>query len=87
MLFRSYPDRSATIIVDCAGAMQASDVSARLTGPGIERAVNVILPGFDRAMWDQLRNNHRAYPIGVDMIACLADSVVCLPRSTAIEVA
>lgn len=81
-----YPDRSATVVVDCAQP-SSEDVAARLEGPGIETSLHVTLAGFGVELWQQLRENHRAYPLGIDLIACVDDAVVCLPRSTAIEVA
>ena len=82
-----YPDRSATVIVSVADTPTHTDPRATLSGPGIEHPFGLGLPGFDRALWRQLQHNHRAYPLGVDLVVCIGQSVIGLPRSTAIEVA
>ena len=82
----AYPDRSATIIVDVSDAAVTGD-RALLSGPGIEHPLMLALPGFDRRLWMELQANHRAYPLGVDLVICMDRAVIGLPRSTKIEVA
>ena len=88
----AYPDRSATVIVDVSGVdvsgvLEAPSVSATLSGPGLEHPLAIAIPGFSRALWRQLHDNHGRYPLGVDLVVCTAGGVIGLPRSTRIEVA
>ncbi|MCH8466682.1 MAG: phosphonate C-P lyase system protein PhnH [Roseinatronobacter sp.] len=71
-----YPDRSATLIVECV-ALQAS--GARLTGPGIKDAAWLNLP--DPAA---LRTNAALFPRGVDIMFTSGAQIAALPRSTQI---
>ena len=87
-----YPDRSATVVVTTDGALGSGDRTARLSGPGIETAIALRLPGFDRILWQRLQANHARYPLGIDTIICLnggvctGTAVIALPRSTRIEI-
>jgi len=78
-----YPDRSATILVVCASLTGGE--KAVLSGPGI-LGERVIAPtGLRASFWDEARQNHDRFPLGVDLILCAGDELLCLPRSTAIE--
>lgn len=79
-----YPDRSATVFIE----LPALDggLPVRLTGPGIEDAVEIAPGGVDRAFWSFVEGNHGLYPLGVDIYLTAADRIIGLPRSTAISV-
>jgi alpha-D-ribose 1-methylphosphonate 5-triphosphate synthase subunit PhnH len=69
-----YPDRSATLIVECA------DLSAEgetLTGPGIRDTASLSLPET-RAFQD----NAALFPLGLDFIFTSGNRIAALPRST-----
>jgi alpha-D-ribose 1-methylphosphonate 5-triphosphate synthase subunit PhnH len=79
-----YPDRSATLLPALDEAA-GDGVPVRLTGPGIKSATSLCLPGLEAPFWRQAQANHARYPLGVDMVFCLGDSIVALPRSTRIH--
>lgn len=72
-----YPDRSATLIVECP-ALQAK--GATLTGPGIKDRATLSLPEVAA-----FQANSALYPLGLDFILTSGDQVAALPRSTQIR--
>jgi alpha-D-ribose 1-methylphosphonate 5-triphosphate synthase subunit PhnH len=72
-----YPDRSATLIVECA-ALEAK--GARLTGPGIRDAAWLALPEVAA-----FRANARLFPLGLDFFLTAGDRVAGLPRATKVD--
>ena len=69
-----YPDRSATLIVDCPAL---SGTGAALRGPGIKSQSALSLP--ETAAFQA---NHTLFPLGLDFILTCDDHVAALPRST-----
>lgn len=69
-----YPDRSATLIVECAALSGAGEV---LTGPGIQDKAALSLPEVAA-----FHANHRLFPLGLDFIFTNGDRLAALPRST-----
>ncbi|MFN3644822.1 MAG: phosphonate C-P lyase system protein PhnH [Gemmobacter sp.] len=72
-----YPDRGATLIVECP-ALTAT--GARLAGPGIDGTAHLSLP--DPAAH---RANRALFPLGLDMLLCAGERIAALPRSTVVE--
>ena len=72
-----YPDRSATLIVECQELKQQGAV---LNGPGIKDTRRFSVP--DSAA---LNVNARLYPLGCDFFFTAVDRVAALPRSTQIR--
>ncbi|MDT8855453.1 phosphonate C-P lyase system protein PhnH [Paracoccaceae bacterium Fryx2] len=72
-----YPDRSATLIIEC-DALRAE--GCRLTGPGIKGEARLSLP--DPAAFAA---NHARYPLGFDAFLTAGALVAGLPRSTRVE--
>jgi alpha-D-ribose 1-methylphosphonate 5-triphosphate synthase subunit PhnH len=69
-----YPDRSATLIVEC------TDLAAEgttLTGPGIRDSASLSLP--ETAAFQR---NASLFPLGLDFIFTSGDRIAALPRST-----
>ena len=79
----TYPDRSATVIIQVASLTTGAPLL--LSGPGIdgERPLNVdgLPPGF-HAMWT---TNRSLYPRGVDLILVDPVHLVGLPRGCRVE--
>lgn len=73
-----YPDRSSTLIVECA---ELRNEGVRLTGPGIAGMAWLTLP--DPAA---LQANAAQYPLGCDLLLTCGPSLAALPRSTKLEV-
>ena len=71
-----YPDRSATLIVECA---ELRAERARLAGPGIETEAWLSLPDVAA-----LQENAARFPRGLDLIFTCGAQLAALPRSTQI---
>lgn len=69
-----YPDRSTTLIVQCA-ELEAD--GATLRGPGIKSEATLSLPET-RAF----QSNRALFPLGLDFIFTCGDRLATLPRST-----
>lgn len=78
-----YPDRSTTVIVQVAGL----GVGERLllSGPGVKGRCELMVAGMRPTFWDEVRENHRGFPLGVDIVLVDGDRVAALPRSTLVE--
>lgn len=72
-----YPDRSATLIVECE---TLENCGAVLSGPGIRDTARLSLPDVDA-----LQGNAMLYPLGCDFFFTCGDRVAALPRSTTIR--
>ncbi len=72
-----YPDRSATLIVECTDLRQAG---AALSGPGIRGTAHLSLPDISA-----FQGNAVLYPLGCDFFFTCGDKVAALPRSTQIR--
>lgn len=71
-----YPDRSATLIVECA---ELSGTGATLRGPGIRGTARLSLPEVAA-----FQANHAGFPLGLDFIFTCGDRLAALPRSTGV---
>lgn len=71
-----YPDRSATLIVECA---ELTHSGATLTGPGIKDTAQLSLPNVEA-----LQANTTLYPLGLDFFFTSGIQVAALPRSSQI---
>ncbi|SDC45837.1 phosphonate C-P lyase system protein PhnH [Ruegeria marina] len=71
-----YPDRSATLIVECDAL---ANTGAVLSGPGIRDTARLSLPDLG-----VLQGNAMLYPLGCDFFFTCGDRVAALPRSTTI---
>lgn len=72
-----YPDRAATLIVDCPDLAASG---ATLRGPGIATRAALSLPeiaGFQA--------NAALFPLGLDFIFACGDRIAALPRSTKVS--
>jgi alpha-D-ribose 1-methylphosphonate 5-triphosphate synthase subunit PhnH len=78
-----YPDRSATVIVQCAGLECGRPVT--LAGPGILETCAIAPAGLPPDFWHQLARNNRLYPRGVDVVLAAGDGIIGLPRSLRLE--
>ncbi len=72
-----YPDRSATLIVECPDLRAEG---ALLTGPGIRETAFLSLPETQA-----FQANHALFPLGLDFIFTCADRLAALPRSTRVS--
>jgi alpha-D-ribose 1-methylphosphonate 5-triphosphate synthase subunit PhnH len=77
-----FPDRSTTVIVQCAGFEGGAPVE--LSGPGIAGTRLVAPSGLRPGFWAEVAANAELYPLGVDLVLSHGDAVIGLPRSTQI---
>ncbi|MDQ0473065.1 phosphonate C-P lyase system protein PhnH [Labrys wisconsinensis] len=75
-----YPDQGATVV---ASVTLAGGRLLRLTGPGVDGAVT-IAPAIAPAFW--AARARIPYPAGFELVLVEGRRVVCLPRSTLVEV-
>lgn len=78
-----FPDRSATVFVQCAALESGNAVT--LSGPGIPGKRKVAPQGLRAGFWTEFEENGELYPLGVDLVLCHGDGMLGLPRSTRIE--
>ena len=71
-----YPDRSATLIVECSELA----AGATLTGPGIKETATLSLPEFEA-----FQANRTLFPLGLDFIFTCGERLAALPRSTEVS--
>ncbi|MBM7067972.1 phosphonate C-P lyase system protein PhnH [Actibacterium sp. 188UL27-1] len=72
-----YPDRSATLIVECTDLDEATHM---LAGPGIKATRAAFLP--EAAAFTA---NHALFPLGLDFYFTAGDQLTGLPRTTRLE--
>ena len=77
-----YPDDGATLIVQ---ADLGEGATLRLSGPGVNGALEVQVGGLPDGFW-QHRAEIMRYPMGFEIFLLDGDRVMGLPRSTKIEV-
>lgn len=75
-----YPDQGATVV---ASAKLNDGPPVRLTGPGVDGTLT-ISPAIAPAFWEA--RARIAYPAGFELILVEGRRIVCLPRSTVVEV-
>ena len=78
------PQKSATLIIETEGLFEAG--SLMLRGPGIKDMTNAGIYGYTG--WIKKRSEKNArFPLGIDIILTdMSGSIMCLPRTTALEV-
>lgn len=81
------PDFAATLIIQTTGmSHQAGELELHLQGPGIQTEQTIYLNGVD-SEWIEQRNEWcSAFPLGVDLIFVADNDVMCLPRTTRVQV-
>ncbi|MGF1718718.1 phosphonate C-P lyase system protein PhnH [Vibrio kyushuensis] len=81
-----YPDTSTTVVVELDSLTEGNEIV--LTGPGIENEQCIAMKGLPSALIQYLttRQNRSAFPLGIDFIFVAGQQVLCLPRTTKVEV-
>jgi alpha-D-ribose 1-methylphosphonate 5-triphosphate synthase subunit PhnH len=77
-----YPDRSATIVA--VAPSLTGGTLRHLKGPGIQSISLFAVESLPANFNEQWAINHRAFPLGVDVIFCAGSNLLALPRSTCI---
>jgi alpha-D-ribose 1-methylphosphonate 5-triphosphate synthase subunit PhnH len=78
-----FPDRSTTLILQCAALEGGEEIS--LSGPGIPDTRSIAPLGLRAGFVAELRSNATLYPLGIDLVLTHGDRLLGLPRSTRIE--
>ena len=79
----SYPDRSATLVVQVASLEAGRGWT--LSGPGIRSTRCLAADGLGEAFVSQWAQNRRGFPCGVDVFLACGGRVAGLPRTTRLE--
>lgn len=79
----TYPDRSATVIVQVPNLIEGP--VRTLTGPGIATTSVFRVAGLESDFGAHWASNHAKFPCGVDLIFCCGSQLLALPRSTAMR--
>lgn len=77
-----FPDRSTTVLVQCAGLEGGETVT--LEGPGISGQRSIAPAGLRAGFWGEVADNASLYPLGVDLLLVHGGQLLGLPRSTQI---
>jgi alpha-D-ribose 1-methylphosphonate 5-triphosphate synthase subunit PhnH len=77
-----FPDRSTTVLVQCAGLDGGEAVT--LEGPGIPGQRSIAPTGLRPGFWTEVAENGALYPLGVDLLLVQRSQVLGVPRSTQI---
>jgi alpha-D-ribose 1-methylphosphonate 5-triphosphate synthase subunit PhnH len=77
-----FPDRSTTVLVQCAGLDGGETVT--LEGPGIPGRRSIAPAGLRPGFWAEVEENAAVYPLGVDLLLVHGAQALGLPRSTQI---
>lgn len=77
-----YPDRSATVLVECRDFFNGPRV--RLRGPGIRTSVDISPFGLRPGFWQEVVANALRFPLGVDLLLVAGAKIMGLPRTTQI---
>lgn len=80
----TYPDRSATLVIEVPSLDEGPVRLCR--GPGIDGDARLAITGLDDGFWRQCAANHALFPCGVDLVFASGSSLLALPRSIAVEV-
>jgi alpha-D-ribose 1-methylphosphonate 5-triphosphate synthase subunit PhnH len=72
-----YPDRSTTLLVECA---ELEAAGATLRGPGIKSEAALSLPETSA-----FQSNRALFPLGLDFILTCGNRLAALPRSTEVS--
>lgn len=75
-----YPDRSATVLMECIDFISGPEV--RLKGPGIRDAIDIAPSGLRPSSWREIEENAARFPLGVDLFLVADDKIIGLPRTT-----
>ncbi|MDP4823031.1 MAG: phosphonate C-P lyase system protein PhnH [Aestuariivirgaceae bacterium] len=78
-----YPDRSATLIIQCN---ELNHNGVTLSGPGIQTTQGFGAVGMDAGFWQALSERRQYYPRGTDLFFTAPGQISAIPRSTRIEV-
>ncbi|MFT6903545.1 MAG: alpha-D-ribose 1-methylphosphonate 5-triphosphate synthase subunit PhnH [Oleiphilaceae bacterium] len=77
------PQQSCTLIIQVPELGTAQQLL--LSGPGILEKRWISIAGLTPGQQSLLQTNHDLYPCGLDFIFCSPEQILCIPRSTQIQ--
>ena len=77
------PEESATLLLRVGSLSDGA--ALRLRGPGLRAPVLLRVAGLPNGFVGWWGENHRRFPLGVDVILCAGDRLAALPRTVIIE--
>ncbi len=77
-----HPEDGATLVL---GADFGQGQNLRLSGPGVDGAVDVVIGGVPTDLW-AIRDQTMRYPMGFDIFLVDGAQIIGLPRSVNVEV-
>lgn len=78
------PEQGATLVLILEN-LSGGDTTYQLSGPGIDKTVQIAPQGLDKSWFNQRQHWNSAFPLGVDMLLTSAEGIVALPRTTLIK--
>lgn len=87
-----YPETGCTLIIQVNSIKNflSDDINLRLTGPGIEEEHVASISDLASPLLDYLSNatgeRNASFPLGLDVIFIDQNQLICLPRTTQVEV-
>ena len=79
----SYPDRSATLVIEVKALDQ--DGALHLSGPGIQDQALLGVTGLRPGFWQERAALAPLFPCGLDLILTCGDRFAAIPRTTTVE--
>ncbi|MFT5719773.1 MAG: alpha-D-ribose 1-methylphosphonate 5-triphosphate synthase subunit PhnH [Motiliproteus sp.] len=89
-----YPETGCTLILQVSSVAAASATESstslpttlRLSGPGIATEKLICIADLNAVLIDYLTERPDAFPLGIDLIFVAEQALVCIPRTTQVEV-
>lgn len=79
----SYPDRSATLVIEVPSLRDGP--SRILRGPGIDGSTTGNIAGLADGFWTEWATNRVLFPCGIDVVFAAGTELLALPRSITVE--
>ncbi len=81
-----YPETACTLLLQVNALNGDDGDTLKLSGPGIETDVYVRISDLTPAILTYLTTRPDHFPLGLDLILTAEDALLCIPRSTLVEV-
>ena len=81
-----YPETACTLLLQVNALNGDDGDTLKLSGPGIETDVYAQISDLTPAILTYLTTRPDRFPLGLDLIFAAEDALLCIPRSTHVEV-
>ncbi|MCX7821452.1 MAG: phosphonate C-P lyase system protein PhnH [Brevinematales bacterium] len=79
------PEKGVTLIYDVQDIEKEPSFNIKISGPGIKNSNEISIKGITRQELERIEKINLNFPLGIDIIFCYKNDVMCIPRSTRIE--